>query len=1694
MNRAKKEMIIFCILFLLSMSYSYADETGCCTNPSAGLLTCSTDRLALRDKECCPKPEASFPSYYKSQQNPDNPLNANECATNFFFPGKACSDQTITACALGCCCSELGGSIAAEAQCKGTGLIFHKGQTNCNVLCPIPQCNDGQDNDENGCADFEGGDLGCTSPSDSQESGGSCSVEGAGCTNPAYIPKLSNLEIKPIKGQKKFLLNWNDECSETVVSYDILRCKESGCTNFAIVGTTNTNSFEDSSGDLLLDTTYTYQVKSRYNLQIATPTIAKTATLGNIECFDQLSSNNFCIHEPYYTKYKNYLTATFPEIFLRSFTEGVKSKFGERFNKAFSCDTSNKLIPEGTACSSTQVCLVDNNKPACLSKINCNYLDANPFGLFYTQQACENGKYCFYDRSHTTIDSCFSCDPSMACYDYKTEESCARNNCQIGNCRWNSIANNLGIGACVSTTEYNCQWCEKKGTSTLENTRSFNEVFDFCTRDKSNVLSEGTFKCYFKNGKSKNCDDVVCSDYEQNQCSNSQIIHDENNRIINPSADECGIKACQNINNACVKNADGNNVADCSSSSCESDYFAPNTTLLSILRKGIIDKLVIQIYDRTSINSSVILKSSNDYITFLCAEPCGQNGHPYSTSTANRVVVISNLNAFDGTSGTKLLSLAEGTNIIRYYAQDPAKNIGEVKKITIEVHDNVNGPKVLSINLTGGTKVLDRIYTNNQKPVIEVQFLEPAIVTHSRLVNKATGLIVQLQGNTEPSTKVSFAVAENLPNGEYVFELNSKNKNNIFMDQAVNQIIVIDNSKPTITVSIPDGAVINTSVVAITVTFNKEASIKSLKINSEELKEKFSTTDNKVFTAAFNISDGNKALEITGEDFAKNTATKIVNFVVDANQGTITLSNPKFGTAPRYTFDLAVETDNNAVCKYSLDNNFEFDFMEQFAVTSGTLHKITDFNKISPGDLATHKLYVRCKDKRGISFKAFDLNVDASPPQLKGAFAFPAIVAELPSSTALSIESDEPVVCKYSTTSNQYDNMEGKFEGFDSSNFKTINRQQINVESEGSFSYFVSCMNKAELKSETKEIQFKVDLSLPISISSHTPEFFNSTNIVLAVETNKKSQCKFSEADKTAQSGEIFGLPGYGHTRQLTLAAGEHTFYITCRDQLKQNNQVVQRFSEPIEVKFVIDLTPPIILSVNDSSTLPNPEFGWSADNLRVKWSSIDYESRVKLHTYSLLEYSTSNTILNWTTSFVNNEWLIVTKANGSSLGLTNSNKYFFRVRSQNIVGLSSNITESDGITIDTSLKPLNCTNGIKDEKESDVDCGSGCDLCDLNKKCNVNIDCKTNFCHNGTCAAPKCDDNIKNQDESGTDCGGNCKKCANNQACNVNNDCESIYCSFGFCKPQESCSDGKLSPAEAAIDCGGACPKKCIQGEACQLNDDCGEGLQCISSVCKACAENDSNCNGIPDDQESGFKDSDNDGMSDDWEIQNGLNPNDPSDADMDSDNDGLSNSEEFNLYKIYGKSTNPNLADSDDDKFTDKEEVDNGTSPVNPDDFPKSNLGKILLFALGIAILLSGIVYLSHKAMAKRKETKPEMRKQPGIMGVFYRQLAKQIPQKSKEDEKLREALKRKEEEKARAREKLFEGFGKEKPEERKAEKQEEEGAKEEKITRKETKPEKKQLPKKKSRFKSKEDVFIRLNKIAKEAKAKRKKNAKK
>lgn len=69
---------------------------------------------------------------------------------------------------------------------------------------------------------------------------------------------------------------------------------------------------------------------------------------------------------------------------------------------------------------------------------------------------------------------------------------------------------------------------------------------------------------------------------------------------------------------------------------------------------------------------------------------------------------------------------------------------------------------------------------------------------------------------------------------------------------------------------------------------------------------------------------------------------------------------------------------------------------------------------------------------------------------------------------------------------------------------------------------------------------------------------------------------------------------------------------------------------------------------------------------------------------------------------------------------------------------------------------------------------------------------------------------------------------------------------------------------------------------------------------------------------------DSDGDGLPDDWELANGLDPNDPADALEDQDGDGLSALDEYQL------GTDPRNPDTDDDGLLDGEEVTLGTDPL--------------------------------------------------------------------------------------------------------------------------------------------------------------------
>ena len=294
---------------------------------------------------------------------------------------------------------------------------------------------------------------------------------------------------------------------------------------------------------------------------------------------------------------------------------------------------------------------------------------------------------------------------------------------------------------------------------------------------------------------------------------------------------------------------------------------------------------------------------------------------------------------------------------------------------------------------------------------------------------------------------------------------------------------------------------------------------------------------------------------------------------------------------------------------------------------------------------------------------------------------------------------------------------------------------------------------------------------------------------------------------------------------------------------------------------------------------------------------------------------------------------------------------------------------------------------------------------CEINSACADNSDCESRYCANDKCTEAFCDDGEKNQGESDTDCGGNlCPKCNNDKTCHLNSDCATDFCSFGVCQDINSCYDGFLSGTESSIDCGGACSNKCIIGENCDVDADCESGLLCSL---QKCSETSSGGGALLE------KDSDDDGISDEWELKHGLNPFDPSDAYLDFDEDGLTNAQEF-TYK-----TDPYNADSDGDGVSDKKEIDKGSEPTDPKSKPKGILGTLIIVIILIIILGSGGYYYY---LSKSKEQ---------IKQSFIPQYAPSKPVSRMPPQKVRtqKFIKKRRGKKREKRKKLFEVFGKRK-----------------------------------------------------------------
>ena len=135
-----------------------------------------------------------------------------------------------------------------------------------------------------------------------------------------------------------------------------------------------------------------------------------------------------------------------------------------------------------------------------------------------------------------------------------------------------------------------------------------------------------------------------------------------------------------------------------------------------------------------------------------------------------------------------------------------------------------------------------------------------------------------------------------------------------------------------------------------------------------------------------------------------------------------------------------------------------------------------------------------------------------------------------------------------------------------------------------------------------------------------------------------------------------------------------------------------------------------------------------------------------------------------------------------------------------------------------TRITPANtpgyCANGGTFSTGCEVNCGGA--------KCK-------GMCNNGTCET--CSDGIRNQSESDVDCGGICNSCSEGNICIEASDCvEGVNCVISPDNENISiCRNPRCTDTDAK--CGGDC-EKCDNGKICEKGSDCLSN-QCEGRIC---------------------------------------------------------------------------------------------------------------------------------------------------------------------------------------------------------------------------------------------------------------------
>ncbi len=1021
------------------------------------------------------------------------------------------------------------------------------------------------------------------------------------CGSLSYAPGPQNLQLKPEKGKRKLTLSWQNNCTDFITHYEIIRCS-GDCSKEDFTVQTTSDNYSDQL-ELEWNKQYTYKLKTVFNSGKSSQEISIAGSPGDLECQNQ-GSNSFCISPFYYDVLKPYLKeygylTTDKNRFKDSmFGQTRDDIFGSKYNNAFKCSDFNRLNNILACPSDTKACIAGGATASCADKVDCKeQASAKPFGLYATRDACEGTtakKYCYYDKSHSLVNDCFECNIGLSCYDYRSGEACKQDNCGAGRCEWHDTYPLLGLGVCVDARFDNCPLCDSKGSF---NKDAYNEVFDKCTSAKAAALETPDNPCFYDTAtqSGKGCAVMGCIDYTSaEQCGTSQggIQIDRDNNIIQKSNDPCGIGVCQYDTGAqlCAKNAnakiDDATFRDCYKfytsgeykesrgvKECERDYFPPQTDFIpQSHRMGVVESFNIRILDKKRFDQDAAFVTKSErkkYPTHICIYSGIQRCYNFTLSTVSDQLVVDNLILGEKTIKDVIAIdvLAEGQNSIRFYTEDPNQNLEVVKEVAFTACDGCQGPSLLEFNFTKAQEFGGIYYTASIRPSIDVLFS-----TETTLITKEIAGMNQVLATSAATLNNKFFTitsASDIQEGNYKFRIDGINSKNVPMESPAEIGFVYDATPPTVRVLVEDtpaGAeIFERSNIRLKLEFSEAVVLEEIMLvkpdigdfaileDEENITDALTASDSRTYSASLALPDGPNQIRVHAKDYAGNSLFDAVVFNIFTAAPDIMLKSPSFGVSATPDFDLIVETTNPAECKFWFNAETPvipapagYENLEDFGTTGGASHSKNDINRISSDKEKTvYPLTVKCQSKYGSVSKSFEVMFDTTMPEILSALAYPNPVIQRPFETYLKVTTAPDTFCKYDKNQKPFAQMKGRFPGYARTS-QTSHNILVQEADLGVYTYHIACITLAELGPATAAVGFEIKEGVPFAIASNTPEFFEGTDITLALETNKDALCYYSAMPESIGALIGDGTEGTSHVAAAIGVWGANKYYITC--------------------------------------------------------------------------------------------------------------------------------------------------------------------------------------------------------------------------------------------------------------------------------------------------------------------------------------------------------------------------------------------------------------------------------------------------------------------------------------------------------------------------------------------------------------------